>query len=177
MLRRIIRRAVRHAYLLGSEKLVMPAMVERAIDVMAEAYPDLERNRDFVTGVIVREEEQFRQTMRNGLAIFDEEVDRLPEPKMLPGEVAFRLHDTFGFPLELTTEIVSERGIDVDTAGFDVAMDEQRRRGKDARKVGGQTDEEAGVYRELLDQFGQTEFTGYARRRVEGPSPRRDPRG
>ncbi len=161
VLRRIIRRAVRHAYLLGSEKLVMPAMVERAIDVMAEAYPDLERNRDFVTGVIVREEEQFRQTMRNGLAIFDEEVDRLPEPKMLPGDVAFRLHDTFGFPLELTTEIASERGIGVDTAGFDVAMDEQRRRGKDARKVGGQTDEEAGVYRELLDQFGQTEFTGY----------------
>ena len=166
MLRRIIRRAVRHAYLLGSEKLVMPAMVERAIDVMGEAYPDLERNRDFVTGVIVREEEQFRQTMRNGLAIFDEEVDRLTEPKTLPGEVAFRLHDTFGFPLELTTEIAAERGIEVDTAGFDIAMDEQRRRGKDARKVGGQTDEEAGVYRELLDQFGQTEFTGY----VDGES-------
>ena len=105
---------------------------------MGDAYPDLERNRDFITGVVVREEERFRQTMKNGLTIFDEEVDQLSEPKVLSGDVAFRLHDTFGFPLELTREIASERGIDVDNAGFDAAMAEQRRRGKDARKAAGQ---------------------------------------
>ncbi len=165
MLRRIIRRAVRHAYLLGSDKFVMPVMIERAIEVMGEAYPDLERNRDFIMNVIVREEESFRQTMRHGLSIFDEEVEHLSEPKVLPGDVAFRLHDTFGFPLELTTEIAAERGIGVDIAGFDAEMAEQRRRGKDARKVGTQH-ADADAYRELLEQFGQTEFTGY----IEGES-------
>ncbi len=165
VLRRIIRRAVRHAYLLGSEQLVMPTMVDQAIRVMGDAYPDLERNRDFITSVVVREEEHFRQTMRNGLTIFDEEVAELREPKVLSGDVAFRLHDTFGFPLELTKEIAAERGIDVDTAGFDAAMAEQRRRGKDARKAGTQH-ADADAYRELLEQFGQTDFTGY----VEGES-------
>jgi alanyl-tRNA synthetase len=167
VLRRIIRRAVRHAYLLGSEQLVMPTMVDQAIGVMAEAYPDLERNRDFITSVIVREEEHFRQTMRNGLTIFDEEVAELREPRVLSGDVAFRLHDTFGFPLELTKEIAAERGIDVDTAGFDAAMDEQRRRGKDARKAGTQH-ADADAYRELLEQFGQTEFTGYTEGESKG---------
>jgi len=165
VLRRIIRRAVRHAYLLGSEKLVMPAMIDQAIRVMGDAYPDLERNRDFITSVVVREEEHFRQTMRNGLTIFDEEVAELREPKVLSGDVAFRLHDTFGFPLELTKEIAAERGIDVDTAGFDAAMAEQRRRGKDARKAGMQH-ADADAYRQLLEQFGQTDFTGY----LEGES-------
>ena len=167
VLRRIIRRAVRHAYLLGSEQLVMPTMVDQAIGVMAEAYPDLERNRDFITSVIVREEEHFRQTMRNGLTIFDEEVAELREPKVLSGDVAFRLHDTFGFPLELTKEIAAERGIDVDTAGFDAAMAEQRRRGKDARKAGTQH-ADADAYRELLEQFGQTDFTGYTEGESKG---------
>ena len=165
VLRRIIRRAVRHAFLLGSDKLVMPAMIDRAIEVMGDAYPDLVRNHDFITSVVVREEERFRETMRHGLAIFDEEVDRLTAPKVLPGDVAFRLHDTFGFPLELTQEIAAERGIDIDTVGFDAAMAEQRRRGKDARKAGTQH-ADADAYRELLEQFGQTEFTGY----IEGES-------
>ena len=165
VLRRIIRRAVRHAFLLGSEQLVMPAMIDRSIEVMGDAYPDLVRNRDFITGVVVREEERFRQTMKNGLTIFDEEVEQLTEPKVLSGDVAFRLHDTFGFPLELTREIAAERGIDVDNEGFDAAMAEQRRRGKDARKTAGH-DAERDAYRELLEQFGQTEFTGY----LEGES-------
>ncbi|HMK11768.1 MAG TPA: alanine--tRNA ligase-related protein, partial [Acidimicrobiales bacterium] len=137
----------------------------RAIEVMGDAYPDLVRNHDFITSVVVREEERFRETMRHGLAIFDEEVDRLGAPKVLPGDVAFRLHDTFGFPLELTQEIAAERGIDIDTVGFDAAMAEQRRRGKDARKAGTRH-ADADAYRELLDQFGQTEFTGY----IEGES-------
>ncbi len=165
VLRRIIRRAVRHAFLLGSEQLVMPTMIDRAIEVMGDAYPDLERNRDFIMSVIGREEDRFRQTMRHGLSIFDEEVEQLSEPKVLSGDVAFRLHDTFGFPLELTSEIAAERGIGVDTAGFDAAMAEQRRRGKDARKAGNQH-ADADAYRELVEQFGQTDFTGY----IEGES-------
>ncbi len=103
--------------------------------------------------------------MKNGLTIFDEEVEQLSEPRVLSGDVAFRLHDTFGFPLELTREIAAERGIDIDTEGFDAAMAEQRRRGKDARKAAGH-DSERDAYRELLEQFGQTEFTGY----IEGES-------
>jgi alanyl-tRNA synthetase len=158
VLRRLIRRAVRHAYLLGVEDLVMPELVASAVGVMGEAYPDLAANADFVTSIVVREEERFRQTLKTGLQILDNEVARLPGGGVLPGAVAFSLHDTHGFPLEVTREIVGEQGIEVDQAGFDEAMAEQRRRAKDARKAEGVVDTES--YQEILEQFGPTEFTG-----------------
>ncbi|MDP9019921.1 MAG: alanine--tRNA ligase, partial [Actinomycetota bacterium] len=158
VLRRIIRRAVRHAFLLGVDKLVTPGLVEATVDVMGDAYPELLDNRDFVLGVVAREEERFRSTLRAGSGILDEELARA-SGGVLAGTTAFKLHDTFGFPLEVTQEIARERGVEVDVAGFDAAMAEQRARAKEARK-----ESEAGApvddYRELLEQFGTTEFTG-----------------
>ena len=159
VLRRILRRAVRHAFLLGADKLVMPGLVEESIAVMGEAYPDVVKNRDFITGVITREEERFRQTLRTGLVILEDEL--AAGATVLPGATAFKLHDTFGFPLEVTTEITAERGVEVDVDGFNVEMAEQRRRAKQARKIGGTDDDErVDRYRELVEQFGVTTFFG-----------------
>ena len=167
VLRRIIRRGVRHAYMLGSEKSVMANLVNSAIDVMAEAYPDVAKNRDFILNVISREEERFRQTLRTGLKILDSElVDLNGAP--LSGSTAFTLHDTYGFPLELTAEITQERGVAVDTAGFNREMQEQRTRAKEARKGANVDEDRVDLYREVMEQFGTTEFTGYVEKESVG---------
>ncbi len=159
VLRRIIRRAVRYAFLLGTEQLVMPRLVETAIDVMGPAYPDVVKNRDFLLGVLTREEERFRHTLKTGLAILDDELE---SGESLKGSTAFLLHDTYGFPLELTQEIAGERDIDVDLAGFQIEMTEQRERAKSARKDASADDGRLEGYREVVEQFGTTDFVGYA---------------
>ena len=168
VLRRIFRRAVRHAYLLGTEKLVMPKLVETAIDVMGEAHPSLLANRDFIVGVLTKEEESFRQTLKNGLTILEtefESIDKVSKKAKkatpLSGSSAFLLHDTYGFPLELTQEIASERNVEVDIAGFDVEMSAQRTRAKSARKGAQTVDDQLLAYREILESNGQTNFVGY----------------
>ncbi len=166
VLRRILRRAIRHAFLLGAEKLMLPPLVETAIDIMGDAYPDLRANHDFIVGVITREEERFRHTLRNGLSILSDELTTAGDT--LAGSTAFRLHDTYGFPLELTQEIADERGVTVDVAGFNTEMAEQRRRAKEARKAEGVDDERVDSYRELVEQFGITEFTGYTETSTAG---------
>jgi alanyl-tRNA synthetase len=166
VLRRILRRAVRHAYLLGSETLVLPELVATAVDVMGDAFPDVRRNASFITDVIAREEERFRHTLRTGVAILEDELAE--GGTTLPGSAAFKLHDTYGFPLELTQEIAEERGVTVDVAGFNVEMTEQRRRAKEARKAEGVDEDRVDAYRELVEQFGTTEFTGYGSSRTEG---------
>ena len=158
VLRRIIRRAVRFAYLLGTDKLVMPSLVAVAGQVMGDAYPDVTKNMSFITDVIGKEEERFRHTLKNGLAILDGELN--DDAEKLSGSTAFLLHDTYGFPLELTQEIASERKIDVDLDEFNASMTEQRERAKAARK-GGVDVEAMDAYREVLDQFGTTNFVGY----------------
>jgi alanyl-tRNA synthetase len=158
VLRRIIRRAVRYAYLLGTEQLVMPTLAEVAVDVMGNAYPDVARQRDFIVGVLGKEEERFRQTLRNGLTILESEL--ASGTGELSGSTAFVLHDTYGFPLELTQEIAGERDVAVDVAGFETEMAEQRRRAKAARRTGGD-DANLDAYREVVEQFGTTSFTGY----------------
>src|SRR5437588_361412 len=169
VLRRILRRAVRHAFQLGVETPVTPALVDATVEVMAEAYPDLARNRDFIVSVVGREEERFRQTLRSGSVILEEELAQVgADARVLPGEVAFRLHDTYGFPLELTREIAAERGIEVDVAGFETAMEEQRRRAREARQQTGTTAESMDAYREILEQFGTTEFVGYTDYEAKG---------
>jgi alanyl-tRNA synthetase len=159
VLRRIIRRAVRHAYLLGTEKLVMPTLAETAISVMSGAYPDLLANKDFIVNVLSREEERFRQTLKTGLSILEGELST--GAKKMSGTTAFTLHDTYGFPIELTQEIAGERSVEVDVDGFDAEMQEQRHRAKNARK--GSTVSAATVdsYREVMEQFGTTNFVGY----------------
>ncbi len=159
VLRRIIRRAVRHAHLLGVSRPVTPALVGATVDVMGDAYPELGANSSFVTDVVAREEERFRQTLRSGMTILDEELGRLGDGSSLAGSTAFLLHDTHGFPLELTQEIAGERGIEVDEEGFATEMAAQRRRAKEARKSGG-GDTAAEAYAELAEQFGPTVFTG-----------------
>jgi len=162
VLRRILRRAVLRAFQLGVERPVLPPLVEAVVDLMDNAYPDLTRNKDFVVGVVAREEEKFRQTLRSGFAILDEELARVTaDDPLLHGDIAFRLHDTYGFPFELTREIAAERGIQVDEDGFEMAMADQRDRARKAR-TGAEGDGEATeVYRDLLEQFGPTEFLGY----------------
>jgi len=158
VLRRILRRAVRHAYILGVETPVMGGMVDAVIDIMGPDYPDLAANHAFVRDVIDREEVRFRETLRKGQAILDERLDGLDAEEPLPGDVAFLLHDTYGFPLEVTQEITGERDVDVDVDGFNAAMAEQKQQAKDARKVesGGDTRDLSSV----LEQHGETHFVG-----------------
>jgi alanyl-tRNA synthetase len=161
VLRRIIRRAVRHAFLLGTESLVMPRLAEVAIDVMGDAYTDLAKNKSFVTGVLAREEERFRDTLRTGLSILEEDLSR--GEGRLSGTATFLLHDTYGFPLELTQEIAAERGVDVDVDGFSVEMERQRTRAKEARRTGRADADRLDAYRQIMETHGTTVFTGYSR--------------
>jgi len=161
VLRRIIRRAVRHAYLLGCEKLVMPSLVDTSLSIMKNAYPDLATNSDFILGVVTREEEKFRATLRNGLSILETEI--ASSAKKISGASAFALHDTYGFPLELTQEIAVERGVGVDTEGFEREMERQRERGKSARKNEAADPQRVAEYKSLVDRHGATSFVGYDR--------------
>ena len=158
VLRRILRRAVRHAYILGVETPVMGGMVDAVVEIMGPDYPDLAANHDFVRDVIDREEVRFRETLRKGQAILDEQLDALAAGQALPGDVAFLLHDTYGFPLEVTEEITQERGVDVDVDGFRAAMAEQQRQAKEARKVAAAGD--TSHLTALVDQHGETDFVG-----------------
>ena len=157
VLRRIIRRAVRHAYRLGAQNLVTPALVDATVEVMGEAYRDLVKHHDVIVNVITREEERFRQTLERGLDL----LDGLLEEGDVSGEQAFFLHDTLGFPVDLTREIAEERGRRIDYDAFRARMEEQRARAREAIKAeGGKESAPVELFRELVDDFGETEFTG-----------------
>ncbi len=159
VLRRIIRRAVRQAFQLGVEQPVTPAMVEATVAVMGGAYPELARNAAAVSDIVGREEVRFRETLKRGMAALDAALDGSTE---VPGAVAFQLHDTFGFPIELIREIAAERGATVDETGFQAAMESQRRRARASRGATAVADGAGAAYRDVLDRFGTTEFVGYA---------------
>ena len=133
VLRRIIRRAVRHAYLLGVHDLVTPTMVDAAVSSLGGAYPAIAADRELIVSSVSREETRFRATLERGLELLDEILERGD----VSGEDAFRLHDTLGFPIDLTREIAGERGRAVDLEGFDERMQEQRRRAQAAHKEAG----------------------------------------
>ncbi len=159
VLRRIIRRAVLRANMLGTSRLVCPDMVEAVVEVMGDAYPDLARNADFVASVAGREEERFRSSLRAGMALLETE---LAAASAIGGETAFRLHDTHGFPVELTREIAASRGAVVDEAGFAVAMGRQREQSREGGKgKAGAGHANLAEYKEILEQFGPTTFIGY----------------
>ncbi|MEU7765015.1 alanine--tRNA ligase [Nocardia sp. NPDC049190] len=163
VLRRILRRAVRMMRLLGSADPVVDELVAKAIQVMGPTYPELIGEHERIDRIAVAEEAAFVQTLKAGTTIFDlaaSEV-RNSDRLVLPGDKAFQLHDTYGFPIDITMEMAAEAGLSVDETGFRKLMEEQRARAKaDAvrRKTGGQGD--SGVYRDLL-ALGSTEFTGY----------------
>jgi alanyl-tRNA synthetase len=165
VLRRIIRRAVRHAYRLGARDLVTPALVDATVAVMGGAYPDLVQHHELITKVVRREEERFRSTLQRGEDLLD---DVLAQGDV-SGERAFFLHDTLGYPIELTREVAEERGRSVDFEGFRVAMDEQRTRAREAHKAaGGAAAAPIELYREIHDDHGPTEFTGRQEYVTEG---------
>ncbi|HLY84493.1 MAG TPA: alanine--tRNA ligase [Acidimicrobiales bacterium] len=159
VLRRLIRRAVRQAFQLGVEEIVTPRLVRAVVGIMGEAYPDLRRNEDFVAMVAAREEERFRATLRSGLTMLDAEL--ASGRGIVSGEVVFKLHDTHGFPVELTREIAAESGVEVDEAGFEAAMARQVEQSKRGRKREADGGANPDAYRELIEQFGTTEFVGY----------------
>ncbi len=160
VLRRIIRRAVRFAHLLGVEQLVTPPMISATVELMGDAYPEIRTNQDTITGLVEREEGRFRQTLKTGSDLLDAELAGLAPGAALPGAVAFRLHDTYGFPLDVTREVAVERGVSVDDEGFAAEMAAQRKRAKDARRGGGVDEAALVTYREVLDAGGPTDFTG-----------------
>ncbi len=159
-LRRIIRRAIRHAYLLGVDTQVMASLVDGVIDVMGDDYADVVENRDYICDVLDREEGRFRQTLASGSQILDDELDTVSQGGRLAGSVAFMLHDTYGFPLEVTEEIAIERGVTVDLDGFDREMAAQRDRAKAdhaAKQTTAGGDER---FLELQLHHGDTDFVG-----------------
>jgi len=163
ILRRLIRRAVRHGRLLGIERIFLPELVDVVVETMGEAYPELAKNRAFISSIVRSEEERFTQTLRSGLAYFQRAVEELRERggDTLPGEVAFHLHDTLGFPLELTRELSREEGLSLDEEGFHALMEEQRERARAARVEAGYASQVREIYGEVLDNYGETLFTGY----------------
>ena len=160
VLRRLIRRAVRQAYTLGVDRPITTELVAACVAVMGDAYPNLRANQEFITGVAEREEARFRATLRAGLAMLESELAE-GEPTV-SGEVAFRLHDTHGFPIELTREIAEERGATVDEAGFDRAMARQREQSKQPGRMSAVTGPgPLDSYRGILEEHGPTRFVGY----------------
>jgi alanyl-tRNA synthetase len=166
VLRRILRRAVRHAWQYGGEGLVFPLLVDATVEVMGGWYTELGERKDFINQVVVREEERFRRTLESGHQLLDTELARDDAPA-LSGATVFKLHDTYGFPIELTREIASERGVEVDTQGFESEMAEQRRRARAAWKGGDEVAAQE-VYRSVLDVTGLTDFVGYEADTAEG---------
>lgn len=155
VLRRIIRRALRHGWMLGQKQPFFHRMVAPLIEVMGDAYPELPAKREFVERALLAEEERFAETLDSGMRIFDEVAAR--SNTTIPGADAFRLYDTYGFPVDLTADIARERGLTVDMAGFDAAMEQQRETARAAGKFGNVTSMPA----ELAAQLAPTQFLGY----------------
>ena len=161
VLRRIIRRAVRFAYMLGVERQVMAPLVERNAQVMGAAYPELLRDAERIVSTIDREESQFRRTLARGSTLLDGALESLSGGETLSGAVAFELHDTYGFPLEVTVEMAELREVTVDVDGFDEEMAAQRERSRaGSRKASVAHGDDADAERALLAASGPTEFVG-----------------
>ena len=166
VLRRILRRAMRHIRLLGTEEPLLYRLVPTLIAEMGEAYGELGRAEALITDTLQNEESRFGETLARGLKVLEVETDKLGEGELLSGEAAFRLYDTYGFPLDLTQDILRGQNRTVDTAGFDAAMEAQRAAG---RAAWGGSGEEAtsAIWLELSEQLGASEFLGYETERAE----------
>ncbi|MDG2532989.1 alanine--tRNA ligase [Sphingomonas sp. HITSZ_GF] len=161
VLRRIMRRAMRHAHLLGAKDPLMHRMVPALVAEMGAAYPELVRAQPLIEATLLQEETRFRQTLSNGLRLLDEATAGMAEGGVLAGETAFKLYDTFGFPYDLTEDALRGQGMTVDRAGFDTAMAAQKAAARAAWKGSGEKASEE-LWYDLADELGGTEFTGYA---------------
>ncbi|MDT7934156.1 MAG: alanine--tRNA ligase [Sphingomonadaceae bacterium] len=160
VLRRIMRRAMRHAQLLGAREPLMWRLVPALSGAMGSAYPDLVRAQPLIEETLKLEETRFRQTLDRGLKLLDEATAGLTAGDTLPGAVAFKLYDTYGFPYDLTEDALRGQGLRVDRAGFDVAMAEQKRAAR-AAWTGSGDSKDAAIWFDLVDRTGATEFVGY----------------
>jgi len=167
VLRRIMRRAMRHAHMLGTKDPVMHRLVSALVVQMGQAFPELGRAQPLIEETLQIEETRFKQTLERGLRLLDDELDRLPAGSALPGQAAFKLYDTFGFPLDLTQDALRERGLSVDTDGFDAAMAEQKAKARAAWAGSGETADQA-VWFDIADEHGATDFLGYDTETAEG---------
>jgi alanyl-tRNA synthetase len=167
VLRRIMRRAMRHAHLVGARDPVMHRLVPELVRQMGQAYPELGRAQVLIEETLLGEETRFKATLERGLRLLDEELGGLPDTAELPGETAFKLYDTYGFPLDLTQDALREKGRAVDVAGFDAAMEDQKARARAAWSGSGEA-AEAGVWYDIAEKYGATEFLGYDTERAEG---------
>ena len=161
VLRRIMRRAMRHAHLLGAKEPLMHRLVPALIAEMGAAYPELVRAQPLIEATLRQEETQFRKTLDRGLRLLDEATASMTPGATLAGETAFRLYDTYGFPLDLTEDALRTQGLEVDRAGFDAAMAEQKRAARAAWKGSGAKASDE-LWFDLVEEVGATEFTGYA---------------
>ena len=166
VLRRIMRRAMRHAHLIGCKEPLMYQLVPNLINTMGEAYPELIKNQQLIVEALKLEEEKFKQTLDKGLKLLADETVSLNSGDSLSGDVAFKLYDTYGFPLDLTQDALRSKGIMVDTDGFNQAMEKQRAEARKSWAGSGDSADEK-IYFQIADKTGSTEFLGYDSDEVE----------
>ncbi len=166
VLRRIMRRAMRHAHLLGAKETIMHKLVPALVQQMGQFYTELGRAQATIEETLQLEEGRFQATLDRGLRLLDDEVSKLPDKGALPGEVAFKLYDTYGFPLDLTQDALREQGRKVDVAGFETAMAEQKAKARAAWSGSGEQ-ADAPIWFDLADKHGTTEFLGYVEEKGE----------
>ncbi|MDX2309380.1 MAG: alanine--tRNA ligase [Hyphomicrobium sp.] len=167
VLRRIMRRAMRHAHLLGAREPLMYRLVPALMRQMGESYPELVRAQPLISETLKLEETRFRKTLENGLKLLSEASSGLTSSHTFPGDVAFKLYDTYGFPLDLTEDALKPRGIAVDTKAFETAMEKQREDARRAWKGSGEAATET-IWFEIREKTGATEFLGYDTEKAEG---------
>ena len=167
VLRRIMRRAMRHAHLLGAKDPVMHKLVPALVSQMGAAYPELTQAQAMIQETLLQEETRFKQTLDRGLKLLDDELSKLDNGAALPGDAAFKLYDTYGFPLDLTQDALREKGRIVDTAGFESAMAEQKAKARAAWAGSGEA-ADATIWYDVADQHGTTDFLGYDTETAEG---------
>jgi alanyl-tRNA synthetase len=167
VLRRIMRRAMRHAHILGAREPLMHRLAPTLIAEMGEAFPEMKRARPVIEAQLHEEEERFRRTLGNGLRLLEDELATLQQGAKLAGETAFKLYDTFGFPLDLTQDILRGRGLEVDIAGFDQAMERQREKGRESWQ-GGEDGDNPAIWRSILERMRGNEFLGYGAESGDG---------
>ena len=167
VLRRIMRRAMRHAHILGAKDPVMHRLVPALVRQMGGHYGELGRAQALIEETLLLEETRFKQTLDRGLKLLDDELAALPDDATLPGETAFKLYDTYGFPLDLTQDALREKGREVDTDGFDAAMAEQKAKARAAWSGTGEA-ADAAVWFDIAERDGATDFLGYDTEIAEG---------
>lgn len=167
VLRRIMRRSMRHAHILGSKEPLIYKLLPKLVDLMGDAYPELKRAEEFTASILEQEEIRFKTTLERGLKLLDEETKALTSGSKLSGEIAFKLYDTYGFPLDLTEDILKNRQISVDHAGFDQNMQQQKERARQSWLGSGESKTDQRWF-DIKAEFGSTEFLGYTLNEAEG---------